>query len=1500
MFVPHAIGRRFRGKAAASHPRSAGRHIAAAAALTLAMVGLVVPQVAQADTAPPPTTPPTTATVSADPLPTVQIDGVVYAQAINGRTAYAAGSFTSARPAGAAAGTNETPRANILSYDVTTGVLNSSWNPGTNGRVLAASVSPDGTRLYIAGAFTAVAGQPRYRVAAFDTATGALVPNWAPGVNSPVYDIKATNSTVYITGEFTNANNTVRSKIAAFGASTGALLPFAPVLDGGYGGRALEISPDGAKVIVGGSFLTTNGSNLPGRGMAALDAVTGQLLPWAVNSVIRNAGTNSSIYALASDGDSVYGTGYDFGGTKTDDDFEGSFRARWSDGTLVWMEDCHGDTYSVFPMDGVVYKTGHAHYCGNIGEFPQLDPWVVRHSLAFDKEPSTRTITPDIWGYRSFTGQRAGKLLHWYPVWATGSATGVGQAGWDITANDKYLVYGGEFTAVNGVRQQGLVRFAKSAIAPNKVGPSVQGGAWALTASSFRAGQARLAWQANYDPDNAELTYQVFKRGVTAPLSTTKLSSTYWVRPTLTFTDRDLTPGQTYEYRIRATDPIGNTTVTDWTPVTVSSTGVPNAYDNAVLADAPRNYWPLREPSGTAAFDWAGGNDVTTVGVTRGVEGPTVPTATLASGFAGSSSSSAAANNPEQGPNTFSVEAWFKTSSTTGGKIVGFGDKRTGASSSYDRQIYLDGAGRVTFGMYSGGVRVVQSATGFNNGQWHHVVGTLSSGGQAFYLDGKRVGLRTDTTAGQAYQGYWRVGGDNVNGWPNVGSQYLAGSIADVAVYDKALTRDQVNAHWVASGRPSALNPAPSDAYGKAVYDLDPSLYWRLNESSGSTFRDAGREGVDGTSSGPVVLNQVGALVSGGTAAAFQPTRRTNVWSGATAVSSRAVAGPAVYSIETWFKTTTSTGGKLVGFGSSSSGLSSVYDRHVYMSTGGQLKFGTNTGQTNIVTSPQAYNDGQWHHVVAQQSSAGMQLFVDGTQVGSLSETGAQAYTGYWRIGGDNGWEGDPYWRGTLDEVAVYATPLTAQQVQQHYDIARTGAPNAAPLASFTSPVTDLTLSVDASASSDPDGSITGYAWDFGDGESGTGVTASHAYTTAGTYTVTLTVTDNRGAQTSMSRTVSVKAANVLPSASFTADATNLTVNVDASASSDPDGSITGYAWDFGDGRTGTAATTSHTYAAAGTYTVTLTVTDDRDGTDATTRSVTVTAAPNVPPTAAFTTQVADLSVSVDASTSEDPDGTITGYAWDFGDGESGTGASTSHTYAAAGTYTVTLTVTDDRSGTDSGASQVTVTAPNPPLAKDDFERTLASSWGSADPGGSWSLFYGNAAFSVGDGTGQVSLKPSETREARLTSVSQQSAVASVKFSSDVASVGGTTSVTLIGRQVGSSVYSARVRLEPAGTVRLYLLRDEVLLGSQVVANTYSPGQVVNLKLSVAGASPTTLKARAWVEGSPEPTTWGATATDATAAMQAAGFVGIRTAVSSVSTNAVTRLRFDSWLVTAP
>ncbi len=169
-----------------------------------------------------------------------------------------------------------------------------------------------------------------------------------------------------------------------------------------------------------------------------------------------------------------------------------------------------------------------------------------------------------------------------------------------------------------------------------------------------------------------------------------------------------------------------------------------------------------------------------------------------------------------------------------------------------------------------------------------------------------------------------------------------------------------------------------------------------------------------------------------------------------------------------------------------------------------------------------------------------------------------------------------------------------------------TAPSNQAPVASFTSACTDLACTFSGAASSDSDGSVSSYAWDFGDGTAGTGSAPSHTYASPGTYEVRLTVTDNSGATGVLARDVTVTAAsNQAPTASFTASCSNLDCSFDASASSDADGSVSAYAWDFGDGNSAAGQTTTHSYVAAGTFIVTLTATDNLGATGTTTRSVT-------------------------------------------------------------------------------------------------------------------------------------------------------------------------------------------------------------------------------------------------------------------------------------------------------
>jgi PKD repeat protein len=176
--------------------------------------------------------------------------------------------------------------------------------------------------------------------------------------------------------------------------------------------------------------------------------------------------------------------------------------------------------------------------------------------------------------------------------------------------------------------------------------------------------------------------------------------------------------------------------------------------------------------------------------------------------------------------------------------------------------------------------------------------------------------------------------------------------------------------------------------------------------------------------------------------------------------------------------------------------------------------------------------------------------------------------------------------------------------------------PNASFVVDDPEPTVGQRVGVDATNSSDPDGTVANYTWGFGDGTAATGPIADHTYASPGTYDVTLTVTDDEGATDAAVRTVRVSAAdtNDPPSAAVSVSASDPVVGgrvaFDGSNSTDPDGSVVAYEWDFGDGTDSTGATTDHRYRSSGTYAVTLTVTDDDGATDSTTANVTVDPAP--------------------------------------------------------------------------------------------------------------------------------------------------------------------------------------------------------------------------------------------------------------------------------------------------
>ena len=310
---------------------------------------------------------------------------------------------------------------------------------------------------------------------------------------------------------------------------------------------------------------------------------------------------------------------------------------------------------------------------------------------------------------------------------------------------------------------------------------------------------------------------------------------------------------------------------------------------------------------------------------------------------------------------------------------------------------------------------------------------------------------------------------------------------------------------------------------------------------------------------------------------------------------------------------------------------------------------------------------------------------------------------------------------------------------------------------------------------------------------------------------------------------------------------------------------------------------------------MTLTVTDDDGATDVATDQITVTAPPpaNQPPTASFTSSATGLLGTFNGAGSTDPDGTITAFAWDFGDGATGTGVNTTHTYAAAGTFTVTLKVTDNGGATAESAQPITVTAAPTNYAADTFSRTSTSGFGTANTGGAWTVSGGPATdYTVSNGAGRLRLPAAAAqRAAYLNGVSQTDTELNFATSADKIANGGGVYVTGVGRRVGTAGdYRTNLRIMSSGVVTLNVSRvvggTETTMATTTLAGlTYTPGDVIRVRLQVGGTGPTTVRAKAWLAATTEPAAWQVTANDTTAALQAPGSVGVVGYLSGSSTN---------------
>ena len=738
--------------------------------------------------------------VSSAALSTWETDGIVFALAYGNGVVYAGGTFGNALPPGTPAGstTGEVGRTFLAAFNSTTGALITSFNPtitysGTNAHpgVFAMALSPDGSTLYVGGVFDHVNGVARSNLAAFSTATGALT-SWNPSTGAQVRAIAVSpdGSSIYIGGAFGALDSKTRTFAAAVDTS-GKLLPWAPVLDSSV--YALAVAPDDSQVLLGGYFQNINGVAQNSAG--AVNAVAGTTnIPWGLpgNFIPHNSGCQSSVKNIVVSGSTAYFADEGNGG--------GCFDGDWaltlgSTDQLLWQNDCLGATQALAVVNGFLFKGSHAHDCAWVsGGFPEVD-----------NSNGTRV------GWHLLDQSLTdGTIGHWTPNTNVGNASvwqGTDGLGPHAMATDgSQLFVGGDFTTVNNQPQQGFAIFPSGQDPAAPANPTA-----APTATSPLAGTDLVSFPATWSKDVGTLSYRIFRDGGSSPIAT--LTATSWPQageqPVLQYRDTGLTPGSSHTYTYQAYDGSHYTSKSPASAsVTVASSSPSQTYQQTVLADNPSFLWPLNDSGGTAAD--ASGNGVTGVyepGTTQGASGPF--TGSTATGFDGNTGLVTSAN-PVTGPQAFSAELWFKTTTTNGGKLIGFGNNQTGSSSNYDRHIYMMNDGQLTFGVWNNQTVTVETPNTYNDGAWHYVVATYdTSGTLTFYVNGRLIGTNSTSTA-QAYNGYWRVGGDNLNGWnldpwgsnsqgtTQPHSFYFNGTIADAAVYPTALSAAQVAAHYAA------------------------------------------------------------------------------------------------------------------------------------------------------------------------------------------------------------------------------------------------------------------------------------------------------------------------------------------------------------------------------------------------------------------------------------------------------------------------------------------------------------------------------------------------------------------------------------------------------------------------------------------------------------------------------------------------------------------------------
>ena len=683
------------------------------------------------------------------------------------------------------------------------------------------------------------------------------------------------------------------------------------------------VAPAGSgKVVVGGRFALAQRRRAP-TAWARSTPATGAPCRGRHTASSPTPGANSAIYYLSTDGAQVYGTGYDVRpGRQPRGHLRGERRrpARIDLGQRLPRRHLR----RCAPIGGVLYTRRPPARLRHDRRVPaDRTPWTSSGRLRHDHD------APAADGRVNSYGELDGPARPGAPALVPDARRRhlhrpVRRPRGRVTGNNEYVVLGGEFPRVNGVAQQGLVRFAVSRSRRTSKGP--QGGAEltpTLVSLAPGTGPDLVARRPGTATTGADL------RGAARRHCGTAHGRRHRRPPTRPGGTARRSASPTPARRRARPRPTGSAVG----PVRQPGRGRHRARSPCTAGTARRERLPRRGArrrrvellaAGRAerhrrGYDWAGADDLTArrrgdPGRRRRAASATSSTATT---FAGTAACPAATTTRSTAPTTFTVEAWFKTTTTSGGRSSASATAHAGTSGNYDRHVYMTNDGHGRLRRLPGGARHDHERRRLQRRPVAPRGRHPRPDGMALYVDGKRSASAPTRPSARPTT----ATGASAATTSTAGRTQPASTTSPAHRRGRRSTRRRCrasgsNAQYAAAVATRTIPAAPADPYGAAVYDDDPLLYWRLGDTSGPPRRT------------PVPDANPGGYSAGVTSTSGIPARCAGTanaavtFNGTTGSRQRTTRSPTrpCYSVEAWFKTTTTSGGRILGFGNGPAG----------------------------------------------------------------------------------------------------------------------------------------------------------------------------------------------------------------------------------------------------------------------------------------------------------------------------------------------------------------------------------------------------------------------------------------------------------------------------------------------------------------------------------------------------------------------------------------------------